>query len=208
MTRTLKEAQRWSQEGSKIVLDAAAGLTEAAYAAPSLLPDWTRRHVVAHLAANADALGNLAHWAATGVETPMYDSVEERAAGIERGFALAAADLSEWLRRSTDHLETAMSELTDQQWTTEIRTAQGRLVPATEIPWLRAREVWVHAVDLSRGVSFSDVPERFLSALTEEIAAKRDLTNRMPDGPLPEVAAWLAGRPHALVGAPALGPWL
>ncbi len=65
----------------------------------------------------------------------------------------------------------------------------------------------VHAVDLGTGVTFAGLPDGFLSALAEEIRAKRGLAG-LPDGPLPEVTAWLAGRPHALAGAPELGPWL
>jgi maleylpyruvate isomerase len=72
---------------------------------------------------------------------------------------------------------------------------------------MRSRETFVHAVDLDRGVSFADLPGGFLDALVTDIAAKRGL-DALPDGPLPEVAAWLAGRPHALAGAPDLGPWL
>src|SRR5690606_37166878 len=36
--------------------------------APSLVPGWTRRHVVAQVGYNARALTRLTEWAATGVE--------------------------------------------------------------------------------------------------------------------------------------------
>jgi len=204
MTRSLDDTLRWTATGSTLLLDEVATVTDWDVAT---LPGWTRRHLVAHLAANADALGNLVSWAATGVETPMYASPEERAAGIARGAELSGGQLADWLRRSSAALGDAMAALTPAQWETEIRTAQGRLVPATEIPWLRSREVFVHAVDLGAGVGFADLPGEFLAALIEDIAAKRGL-DTLPEGPLPEVAAWLAGRPHALAGAPELGPWL
>jgi fumarylacetoacetase len=51
-----------------------------AVAAPVVEP----RHLVAHLALNAGALGNLVAWARTGVESPMYASAEQRAADIAR----------------------------------------------------------------------------------------------------------------------------
>ncbi|MBO2463235.1 maleylpyruvate isomerase family mycothiol-dependent enzyme [Actinomadura violacea] len=207
MARTFADAVRWAREGTELFLDAADGLTEAEYGAPTLLPGWSRRHLVAHVAANADALGNLVHWAATGEETPMYASPEERAAGIERGPQMSAAELAGWLARSCAELRTAMDALTERQWQAEVVTAQGRTVPATEVPWMRSRETFVHAVDLHRGVAFADLPGGFLDALVTDIAAKRKL-DALPDGPLPEVAAWLAGRPHALAGAPSLGPWL
>ncbi|MEU2551468.1 maleylpyruvate isomerase N-terminal domain-containing protein [Streptomyces sp. NPDC013313] len=206
--RTLNDARAWARIGTELLLDAVAGLDEDAFSAPSLLPNWTRKHLVAHVAANADALGNLVHWAATGEERPMYASPEERAVGIAKGPTLSADELRSWLTASADKLAAGLDGLTDEQWRREVVTAQGRTVPATELPWMRAREVCVHAVDLGTGVvTFADLPKGFLTALVAEIRAKRGLTE-LPDGPLPEVTAWLAGRPHTLAGVPALGPWL
>ena len=207
LTRTFTDARTWARTGTGLLLDAVARLDEAGFSAGSLLPGWTRKHLAAHVAANADALGNLVHWAATGQRTPMYASAEERAAGIAKGQALTAGELRDWLTASAQRLAEGLDRLTDEQWRHEVVTAQGRTVPATELPWMRAREVCVHAVDLGTGVGFADLPEGFLTALAEEIRAKRGLAE-LPGGPLPEVAAWLAGRPHALAGAPELGPWL
>jgi maleylpyruvate isomerase len=207
MTRTFDEALKWACEGDQTFLDAVAALNAEALGASSVLPGWSRQHVVAHVAANAEALGNLVRWAATGVESPMYASPAERSEGIERGAAMPAEDLKSWVRGSADRLSSAMSALTDEQWDHRVVTAQGRTVAATEIPWMRAREVWVHVVDLRAGVSFADLPGGFLAALTAEIRQKRGL-QELPDGPAPEIAAWLAGRPHGLAGAPEIGPWL
>jgi maleylpyruvate isomerase len=202
--RTPADARRWSDLGTRLFLDT---VSTADLDGPSALPDWSRRRLVAHVAANADALGNLVHWAATGEETPMYASPEERAAGIERGAALPADELTGWLHASAERLEAATAALTDEQWTHQVTTAQGRHVPATEIPWLRAREVCVHAVDLDAGVGFADLPADFLEALAADVRAKR---GDVPDvaGPLAEQVAWLTGRRHALTGAPEIGAWL
>ncbi|MFF1463781.1 maleylpyruvate isomerase N-terminal domain-containing protein [Streptomyces sp. NPDC058330] len=207
-TRTPTDARTWARTGTELLLDAVASLDEDGFSALSVLPGWTRKHVVAHVAANADALCNLVHWAATGEERPMYASAEERAAGIAEGPALSAGELRSWLTASADRLAQGLDGLTDEQWQHEVVTAQGRTVPATELLWMRAREVCVHAADLGTGVvTFADLPRGFLAALAEEIRVKRGLAG-LPDGPLPEVAAWLAGRPHSLAGAPELGPWL
>ncbi|MEU0834075.1 maleylpyruvate isomerase N-terminal domain-containing protein [Streptomyces sp. NPDC005969] len=208
VTRTFADARAWARTGTELMLDAVAGLDETGFAAPSVLPEWTRGHLVAHIAANADALCNLVHWAATGEETPMYASAEERAAGIAKGPTLSADELRSWLTGSAHRLAQGLDGLTDEQWQHKVVTAQGRTVPATELPWMRAREVCVHAVDLGTDVvTFADLPKGFLTALVAEISAKRGLTE-LPDGPLPEVTAWLAGRPHSLADAPELGPWL
>jgi maleylpyruvate isomerase len=52
--------------------DTVAGLTDQQAREPSLLPGWSRGHVLTHLARNADSLRNLLIWARTGVETPQY----------------------------------------------------------------------------------------------------------------------------------------
>ena len=188
-------------------LDLVDALPSSAYATATELPAWTRRHLIAHVAANADALCNLVHWAATGERTPMYLTAEDRAAGIERGIQLSEDGLRSWVRDSAVRLEAASAGLTPDQWLREVVTAQGRTVPATEIVWLRAREVLVHAVDLDQGVGFEDLPEDFLLALESDVIAKR---GTVPDieGPLPQRVAWLTGRPHTLRDAPQIGPWL
>jgi maleylpyruvate isomerase len=207
MTRSLADALRWTAGGTKVFLGAVAGLTEEDFDAPTLLPGWTRRHLAGHVAANADALGHLVHWAATGEVTPMYGSPQERADGIERAAAMSGSALTGWLHGSATALEKAITALSDQHWTAQVTTAQGRTVSATEIPWMRAREIWVHAVDLGCGVGFSDLPGDLLGALVSDVRAKRGAVPEVA-GPLAEVAAWLTGRPHMLAGAPALDPWL
>ena len=60
-------------------------LTDAQLDGGTLLPDWTRRHVIAHVGYNARAIARLVEWAATGVETPMYASPEARNHEIDFG---------------------------------------------------------------------------------------------------------------------------
>lgn len=210
----LPTALAWVAEGTTLCRKAIEGLDEAAYGEPSLLPGWTRRHVVAHLAANAEALGNLVHWARTGEPTPMYASPEHRAAGIEAGAALPGARLSAWFEESARALAAAMAGLTDAQWRAPVVTAQGRTVPASQTPWMRSREVMVHAVDLDAGISFADLPPDFLSALREDILIKRAGAVPRVSGDPAQVTAYLAGRPYTGVttedgtSAGPLPPWL
>jgi maleylpyruvate isomerase len=235
MTRSLAATRRWMQQGTAL-LSKETGLDDGALGGPSTLPGWSRRHLLAHVAANASALGNLVRWAATGEPTPMYASPADRAAGIEQGSRLPADELTAWVRRSAGALEEAMTRLSDDQWQASVVTAQGQTVPASEVPWMRSREVYVHAVDLATGVSFADLPAGFLAALCDDVAGKRraapgpalvleatDTGQRweLPGdgeavtlaGPLAGVTAYLTGRPHGLTtaggeAAPALPAWL
>jgi maleylpyruvate isomerase len=205
--RTFEDARRWASQGTALLQSAAAGLTDEDLRAPSTLPGWSVGNLIAHVAANGDALVNLVDWARTGVESPMYAGPEDRAAGIAKGDTLSAAEAGRWLADSITALDVAMDHLTEEQWAHEIVTAQGRTVPATEIPWMRSREVMVHAVDLARGVAFADLPTDFCDALIVDVLAKRGET-ALPSGSTADIAAWLAGRPQHLAEAPELGPWL
>lgn len=161
----------WLDDGTGRLFDLVAGLPDAALAEPTLLPGWDRRTLLAHLALNAAALSNLVTWARTGVETPMYASLDQRAADI----AALATEPPGTIRASMVDNDTALRRdlrlLSPVQWSAEVRTARGRPIPASEIPWMRNREVWVHAVDLDAGFSFVDIPEDVLSALLDDAAA-------------------------------------
>ncbi len=204
MTRT----PEWIAAGTALCRKALVELDE-----PSQLPGWTRKHVAAHLALNAEALGNLVYWARTGEERPMYSSPAQRSADIEAGALRPSAELVAWFDESARILTESMATLTEQQWQARVRTAQGNDIPATAIPWLRSREVLIHAVDLGTGVTFAELPDDFLEALCTDIRTRRGDVPAV-SGPLPEVAAYLAGRPYESVltadGAPAepLPPWL
>jgi maleylpyruvate isomerase len=215
VNRTLEESLAWSAEGTELCRKAIASLDEPAYAAPTLLAGWSRRHLVAHLAANAEAIGRLVSWARTGRETRMYSSPGQRQADIEAGAKLSGRELTAWFDRSAGELSAAMAALPADAWQSEVVTAQGRIVPASETPWMRAREVMVHAVDLEVGLTFADLPEGFLTALRADIIGKRGAQN-VPDvrGSTAAVTAYLAGRPFTDVTAPdgqlpeQLPPWL
>ena len=215
MSRSLEQSLRWVQEGTDLCRTAIAGLGEASYGAPSQLGGWTRKHLVAHLAANAEAIGRLVSWARTGEENRMYSSPEQRNADIEAGAKLPGEQLTAWFEQSARELTAAMAALPDEAWQATVVTAQGRAVAATETPWMRSREVMVHAVDLAAGLTFADLPGDFLAALREDITSKRGAEN-VPAvrGSDADVTAYLAGRPHSGVttpdGAPApeLPPWL
>ncbi|RGE18966.1 maleylpyruvate isomerase N-terminal domain-containing protein [Leucobacter sp. wl10] len=139
--------------------------------APSLLPGWTRRMVVAHVGFNARALARLVRWARTGIETPMYESEAQRAREIEFGASLPAEALRHLSVHAAVHLNVELRDLPSEAWSRTVRTAQGREVPVSEVVWMRTREVWLHAIDLAHGARFDDLPPRLLQLLLEDIPA-------------------------------------
>jgi maleylpyruvate isomerase len=182
------------------MLAAVDRLADASFASPSPLPGWTIGHIVAHLHLNAEAIGRLVTWARTGVEMPMYASGAQRNDDIEAGAQVAPAVLRGLVQASARALDEAFDILSPANWEASVVTAQGRTVPATELVWMRTREVAVHAVDLGTGVSFDDLPPDVVSRLVTEIVVRR-----LDAGEGPGLAAWLTGRLGA--GGP-LGPWI
>ena len=161
----------WMREGTSHLLATVAGLADDDLRAPSRLPGWTRAHVVGHVARNAEALTRLAAWARTGVETPMYADAHQRAAEIERSATLPAPALRDDLATTARQLDDALSVLTAEQWQAGLRSALGRAIPAAEVPWMRVREVWLHAVDLDTGASVADLPTGVLDLLLDDVTA-------------------------------------
>lgn len=204
------------REGTRYFETQTRRLRDDELTSPSILSGWTRAHVITHVARNADALGNLLAWARTGIETPMYQNEEQRDADIESGATRSPETLRADLDDSSRRLADAVDSLPADAWSADVRTRTGRTIAAVEVPWMRAREVWVHAVDLDGGASFADFPGPFVEALLAEVAAT--YTDRPECGAIELVASdtgrrWAIG-PHSsdetIVqgAAPALLAWL
>ncbi|WP_323373603.1 maleylpyruvate isomerase N-terminal domain-containing protein [Plantactinospora alkalitolerans] len=175
------------------------GLSDGDLDAPTLLPGWTRRHVVAHVHYNAEALRRLVHWARTGQESRMYADQDQRDAEIEQGARLPAPQLRELVRTSAAAFAADFEAMPAAAWSSEVVTAQGRVVPATALAWMRTREVVVHAVDLGVGITFADLPDDLNTKLALDVVKQR-----ASGGEAAALAAWLTGR----AAPPALGRWL
>jgi maleylpyruvate isomerase len=176
-----RQRLEWLAAGTELFDRELAALSDHALDEPSLLPGWTRRHVIAHVGYNAQALSRLLHWARTGEETPMYADMETRNRQIAEGAELGPLALRELAASSAGELRRAIDTLPEQAWSARVVTAQGRTVPATEIPWMRCREVWVHAVDLAGEASFDRFPAALLDAFIDDITATRQ-RNAQPPG--------------------------
>lgn len=225
-------ARAWMGAGEQAVAGAVAGLDDVAVGQPSALPDWTRGHVISHLARNADALNNLVTWARTGVPTPMYASPEARDADIEAGAGLGAKVLTADLARAASQFTVGLDALTPEQRETVVVTRGGLSRPVRDVAWMRVREVWLHLVDLDVGFGVAGLPEDVAVAVADDVL--RTLAKRADSPPFvaevldtgtryevgaggPLVAAdartlvgWLTGRGPAPADQPApeLPAWL
>src|SRR5690242_18806068 len=126
----LSERLLTARRGTAYLAQRIAELTDTDFDDDTLLDGWTRRHLVAHASYNALALCRLLDWAATGEETPMYASTEQRAREIAEGATLNAGALRNLFAHSCARLDEKWRHLPSTAWRETVRTAQGRQVPA------------------------------------------------------------------------------
>ncbi|MFW0873054.1 maleylpyruvate isomerase family mycothiol-dependent enzyme [Rhodococcoides corynebacterioides] len=165
----LQEQLLLARRGTSYFAQRLGELSDADLDGGTLLDGWTRRHLVAHVGYNAAALCRLMDWAATGTETPMYESAEQRGREIHEGATSPAAALRNLFDHTVARLDEKWRNAPTAAWGAQIRTAQGREVLASETAWMRTREVWIHTVDLNNGGRFGVFPEVVLDTLLTDI---------------------------------------
>jgi maleylpyruvate isomerase len=152
------------------VLATAAALSDAQAREPSLLPGWTRGHVLTHLARNSGGMVNLLRWARTGTETPMYASAQSRGADIEAGAGRPAAGLAADVRESAAALAAEAAAMPGDAWVAQVRALNGPPFPALGVLERRLSEVEIHHVDLAAGYTPGDWPDDFLLEALPRVA--------------------------------------
>lgn len=158
-------------------LGALSELSEDDVRAPSLLPGWTRAHVITHLARNADALSNVLHGAQAGEVRAMYPSQEQRDADVEAGsgrplnelLADAVASAGRWVQAANE-LHTSRLEAPGKRLDGDEDTW-----PVRRVATMRRTEVEVHHADLGIGYTAMEWPADLVEALMKR--RHRELTD-------------------------------
>jgi len=140
---------------------AASRLTDDDVRAPSLLPGWTRAHVLTHLARGSEALRNLLVWARTGVETPAYPSLEARSADIEAGSGRPSAELIADLSAAAATFRAEVDKMPEEAWSFMVGAPGLSAFPAQNVLVSRLVELELHHVDLDIGYRPADWPPEF-----------------------------------------------
>ena len=181
-------------QATSALLATAAGLSDQQATEPSLLPGWSRGHVLTHLARNADGLRNLLIWARTGVVTPQYPDGETRDRDIKAGSGRPAAGLAADIEQASAALAAEAAMLADEDWAAEVAGPGGRAHPAWYTLLRRLTEVEVHHVDLGAGYGPADWPWAFAAECLERVAG--DFTR--PDCPPARLRATDSGAEYRI----------
>jgi maleylpyruvate isomerase len=182
------------------LLASASALSDEQMRAPSLLPGWTRGHVLTHIARSGDGLRNLLIWAETGVETPQYPSAEAREADIEAGAGRPAEELTADVASSAKSFTEHARAMPPEAWTTQVHAIRGPAHPAWFTLNRRLFEVEVHHADLGAEYRPADWPDWFVTEELYRICAELSQDPAAPSAVLNDAAS---GRQYFLRAAEA-----
>ncbi|MFE2439891.1 maleylpyruvate isomerase family mycothiol-dependent enzyme [Streptomyces sp. NPDC059409] len=175
------------RDATERLLTAVGKLDNASVTESSRLPGWSRGHVLAHLARNADALVNVLEG------RPMYVSGEARDADIERDAPRPLdAQLADVRESAARFLATGAAPA---DWSRTVELRNGVTDSASRVPFRRWVEVELHHVDLGIGYELEDLPAEFTAREIDFLAARfaghPDVPpTRLTDG----TRAWRTGR--------------
>jgi maleylpyruvate isomerase len=141
-------------------LEALTELVDEDVRKPSLLPDWSRAHVITHLARHADAVTHALHGVVNGTDAWMYSSQDARNAAIEAGSSRGAEELREDAAASWGRLLQILNELHPGHLDAAITRLPGGepFLSVRGVPEVRWTEVEVHHADLGIGYTPADWP--------------------------------------------------
>jgi maleylpyruvate isomerase len=162
--------------GTRRLVRTVDGMSDEQWEQPSLLPGWSRAHVVAHLTLNAEALSGALEGVHEGRPVPMYASDTARDADIASLATVAAPELRDRFLGSTTVLGEWVEELADNLAGHVIERTPGsdRQFLAGEVGMMRTREVEIHHADLGLDYTAADWPDEFVVLLLDGRAANHD----------------------------------
>lgn len=198
LSRRLDEV-RWSTEGLLAALDTPRPPAWARQ--PSLLPGWSRGHLLTHVARNADAMARTLSGTLRGELVPMYDGEAQRDADIAAGAGRDLDALVADVTASAERLEETWSALSAEDWRRDAVHRHG-VQPAVRLIRIRWGEVEIHRVDLDDGYGPGDWPASFVAPLLPALLDPEQLGPRLPDGLTVEVVNTDSGQRWLVGGEP------
>ncbi|MEZ2371825.1 maleylpyruvate isomerase family mycothiol-dependent enzyme [Arthrobacter sp. RCC_34] len=224
------------RSAADLVNKLAASLDDEAVKAPSVLPGWTRGHVLAHVMGISEAMARQIEHAKRGERIDLYDGgYEGRTARIELAAGHTAEEHREDVQAATTRALDALGSLEPEEWDVPISYRDGVVRDGAFALW---RELTIHGTDLGLDYGPETWSKAFCLHLLDFLAARVPDGRRLVlqplglpprtlghggdgvvvSGMLTDIAAWLAGREPSLsslrasaaaddVDLPELLPW-
>ena len=203
-----------------------ADLDDDAARGDSVLPGWSRGHVITHIANFSEAMTRQVEEALQGRLVEVYDGGRPaRDAAIEAGAGRSAAELTAHLSQAVTALLDAWDTVGPTDWPLPILHRNSNLSAGLQATW---RELTIHTADLNLGITPTAWSEDFCLHLLDFLRPRTPddvhLVLKSPtvtwdngagetvtlEGALTDLTAWYAGRPAPgpITGpAPELLPW-
>ena len=196
MTHDIARELELLHEATQRLVRTVDGLPDDDWDGPSLLPGWTRSHVVAHLALNSEALAGVLVGLVDDEEgqVPMYPSDEARNSDIEKAARAKPSELRSRLMGDSTRFVDAAGGLPEDAWSTVVeRTPGGRTFVAATIVGMRLREVEIHHADLAAGYRHRDWTVEFSGLLLDAMAKRGPAAEPFRAAPTELDATWSFG---------------
>lgn len=161
MEAALRQLNDQLDQATQRLLDDARILPDADLRAPSLLPGWSRAHVLAHIARNADAMRGLLIGARAQQQRTAYASAQARDDDIGASAAQVQRELMNDLADSAMALRTIIRALPAQAWSFDVQMLDSERFPASGLLTRRLVEVELHHCDLGIGYDGAKWPASF-----------------------------------------------
>ncbi|MGO4591992.1 maleylpyruvate isomerase family mycothiol-dependent enzyme [Paenarthrobacter sp. 2TAF44] len=223
-------------KAADVVTRILAKLEDVSIPEPSELPDWTRGHVLAHIAGIANAMARQLEFARRGETIELYDGgVAGRTKAIELAAGHSLQEHKQSVETALARALSAFDALGPGDWDARISYRNGTVLDGGLALW---RELVIHASDVGLGYgpetwsrpfcehlfTFLEarVPETYKfvlqpTGLPQQVIG-HGATSIAITGMLTDIAAWLAGREPSLgslrataaadgVDLPELLPW-
>ena len=161
-------------EATQSLLGDTIAITDEQWRQPTALPGWTRAHIAAHLARQADGLRHIMDQLRDNRPTSLYRDATAYRDDIERGSEQTALGLQTDLDTSAGRLHARFAELLELPCDRPVQLSPRLTVRLDHLPITRLNEVVLHHIDLDVGFTFAGIE--------------------------PDVAAWLLEFNAALIG--------
>lgn len=128
------------------------------------------RRIVCGVSYQARSLAQVIEWVRNGSLVPGEDPFAAIAESVELGVTLPAAALRHLFKHSEVHLNVEWRDLRADEWDAVLDIPGHQPLGIRKTAWRRARAIWLSAVDLGAGGTFSDFPSDFIDALVVDVS--------------------------------------
>lgn len=162
----------WARRGTAYFARLLNALSDADLDAPSAVEGVPRREIVAHVGYHARAVSEIIAWARQHPGLPLPTGTFPAAGDIRRKATQPARALRNLFAHAEIHLNVEWRDLDETQWDAVVEDAGGQRFAIRETPWMRARVIWLHALDLDAGGRLADVPPDLAEHMAQLLSAR------------------------------------